>query len=69
MARKKVVIQFSDLKKSIFYAYESATGDELPEGAAEEMAEFLIDDLGLNTIMEYDEDEVSEPAEVDDEDF
>lgn len=69
MGRKRVVIQFNDLIKAIRYAYENATGDELPEGSDEEMAEFLVDDLGLNSIVEYDEDDtVEDEAEID-EDF
>jgi hypothetical protein len=69
MGRKRVVIQFNDLIKAIRYAYENATGDELPEGSDEEMAEFLVDDLGLNSIVEYDEEESVEDEGGIDEDF
>lgn len=55
MARKKTLMKYSELVKSLQFAYENATGDELDEEYAKEMGEFLIDDLGLASSVEMDE--------------
>lgn len=68
MSKKKILMKYSEFVKSIQFAHESATGDDLDVEVAKEMAEFMVDDLGLSSYVEFDEVEEEEPDGEDEDD-
>jgi hypothetical protein len=65
MAKK--TFKYTELKRSVKYSFEGAIGTELDEDQLAEITDNLIEELGLNDKVDYDEekeDSSGDPEEL-----